>query len=73
MPGGDFHLGPKLSIQQQDDIAFGVWQPEVSRLEIGQSIVVKEGTVLAVEGFEERTPASGVVANWPDQRAAQSR
>ena len=25
---------------------------EVSRLEIGQTVVVKEGTVLAVEGFE---------------------
>ena len=30
---------------------FGIAK-EVSRLEIGQLVVVKEGTVLAVEGFE---------------------
>ena len=53
MPGKGFHIGPKLTRQQQDDIAFGCrMAKEVSRLEIGQSIVVKEGTVLAVEGFE---------------------
>ncbi|MEO6036173.1 MAG: UDP-2,3-diacylglucosamine diphosphatase LpxI, partial [Verrucomicrobiota bacterium] len=25
---------------------------EISRLEVGQTVVVKDGTVLAVEGFE---------------------
>ena len=35
------------------DVDFGVRiAKEVSRLEIGQLVVVKEGTVLAVEGFE---------------------
>ncbi len=39
--------------QQQADIAFGLKiAKEVSRLDIGQTVVVKEGTVLAVEGFE---------------------
>jgi DUF1009 family protein len=39
--------------QQQHDIAFGLnIAKEVSRLDIGQTVVVKEGTVLAVEGFE---------------------
>ena len=38
---------------QQADIAFGLKiAKEVSRLDIGQTVVVKNGTVLAVEGFE---------------------
>lgn len=53
MPGAGFCLGPKLSSEQQADVAFGFrMAKEVSRLEIGQSVVVKNGTVLAVEGFE---------------------
>ena len=53
MPAGDFQLGPKLSEEQQADVAFGLRiAREVSRLEIGQLVVVKKGTVLAVEGFE---------------------
>ena len=39
--------------QQEVDIAYGLKiAKEVSRLDIGQTVVVKEGTVLAVEGFE---------------------
>jgi len=53
MPGRGFRLGPKLSAEQEADIAFGYRiAKEVSRLEIGQIVVVKNGTVLAVEGFE---------------------
>jgi DUF1009 family protein len=53
MPGEGFHLGPKLSAEMQEDVQFGFRiAKEVSRLEVGQSVVVKEGTVLAVEGFE---------------------
>jgi len=53
MPQTGFHLGPKLSDSQQADVAFGYRiAKEVSRLEIGQLIVVKNGTVLAAEGFE---------------------
>lgn len=53
MPGAGFHLGPKLSAGQRQDLAFGFRiAKEVSRLEIGQTVVVKDGTVLAVEGFE---------------------
>lgn len=45
--------GPKLSATQQDDAAYGMKiAKEVSRLDIGQTVVVKEGTVLAVEAFE---------------------
>lgn len=53
MPRADFHLGPALTDAQQEDIryAYGIAK-EVSRLEIGQIVVVKNGTVLAVEGFE---------------------
>jgi UDP-2,3-diacylglucosamine hydrolase len=45
--------GPKLSRRQEQDIEFG-WgiAKEISRLDIGQTIVVKNGTVLAVEAFE---------------------
>jgi DUF1009 family protein len=53
MPSPGFCLGPKLTQQQRDDVAFGFrMAKEISRLEIGQIVVVKNGTVLAVEGFE---------------------
>ncbi len=53
MPQTGFELGPKLSAAQKADVAFGFRiAKEVSRLEIGQLAVVKDGTVLAVEGFE---------------------
>jgi DUF1009 family protein len=53
MPGAGFHLGAKLSEAQRADVEFGFRiAKEVSRLEIGQIVVVKNGTVLAVEGFE---------------------
>lgn len=53
MPGNGFHLGPKLSEAQRSDVAFGYRiAKEISRMEIGQTVVVKDGTVLAVEGFE---------------------
>ncbi len=57
MPGPGFQLGRRLSDAQREDIAFGFRQAkEISRLEIGQTVVVKEGTVLAVEGFEGTDP-----------------
>lgn len=53
MPSLGFHLGPKLSSESRADVEFGFRiAKEVSRLEIGQTVVVKDGTVLAVEGFE---------------------
>jgi DUF1009 family protein len=53
MPGPGFQMGPKLSDEQKADVEFGFRiAKEVSRLEIGQLVVVKNGTVLAVEGFE---------------------
>lgn len=53
MPGAGFALGPRLSADQRADLALGQRiAGEVSRLEIGQTVVVKNGTVLAVEGFE---------------------
>jgi UDP-2,3-diacylglucosamine hydrolase len=45
--------GPKPAKRLIDDIAFGFEiAKEVSRLDIGQTVVVRNGTVLAVEGFE---------------------
>ena len=53
IPQIGFALGPKLSDAQKADVEFGFKiAKEVSRLEIGQLAVVKNGTVLAVEGFE---------------------
>ena len=53
MPGSGFHLGPKLSDEQRADVDFGFrTAKEISRLEIGQTVVVKGGSVLAVEAFE---------------------
>src|SRR5256714_10354102 len=45
--------GRKLTHRQEEDVAFGFEiAREVSRLDIGQTVIVKNGTVLAVEGFE---------------------
>jgi hypothetical protein len=53
MPAEGFMFGPKLSDDQRADVEFGFRiVKEVSRLEIGQLVVVKDGAVLAVEGFE---------------------
>jgi DUF1009 family protein len=45
--------GPKLSQQEQDDVEFG-WKiaKEIARLDIGQTIIVKNGSVVAVEALE---------------------
>ena len=51
-PGG-LIAGRKLTHREEDDVAFGFEiAREVSRLDIGQTVIVKNGTVLAVEGFE---------------------
>jgi DUF1009 family protein len=53
MPQAGFQIGPKLSDEQKADVEFGFKiAKEISRLEIGQLVVVKKGTILAVEGFE---------------------
>jgi DUF1009 family protein len=53
MPAAGFQLGPKLSKEQAEDVQFG-WRiaKEASRLEMGQTVVVKDGVILAVEAFE---------------------
>ena len=45
--------GPKLSRREEEDVAFG-WQiaKEIAQLDIGQTVIVKNGTVVAVEAFE---------------------
>lgn len=50
----DGHIaGPKLKEREVEDAAFGLRiAKETSRLDIGQTVVVKNGTVLAVEAFE---------------------
>ena len=45
--------GPKVKARTEDDLRYGHnIAKEVSRLDIGQTVLVKNGTVLAVEGFE---------------------
>jgi DUF1009 family protein len=45
--------GPALSRREQEDVEFGFRiAKQTSRLDIGQTVVVKGGTVLAVEAFE---------------------
>ncbi len=46
-------VGPKLSPREEEDVDLG-WKiaKEISRLDIGQTVLVKNGTVLAVEAFE---------------------
>ena len=45
--------GPRLSRREKLDVDFG-WQiaQKIAALDIGQTVIVKNGTVLAVEGFE---------------------
>jgi DUF1009 family protein len=45
--------GPELSRREEEDVDLG-WKTakEIARLDIGQTVIVKNGTVLAVEGFE---------------------
>lgn len=53
MPASGFSLGPKLTDEQREDVSFGFGMAKkVSAMEIGQTVVVKNGTVLAVEAFE---------------------
>lgn len=53
MPVAGFLLGPALSEKQRADVDFGYRiAKEISRLEIGQTVVVKDGAALAVEAFE---------------------
>jgi hypothetical protein len=45
--------GPKLRAREEEDVRYGLRiAKEVSRLDIGQTVIVKNGTVLAVEAFE---------------------
>src|SRR5207244_4151321 len=45
--------GPKLSRREEEDVDLG-WKiaKENARMDIGQTVIVKNGTVLAVEAFE---------------------
>ena len=53
LAGEGLFAGPKLSRREQGDVQFGFGiAKEISRLDIGQTVVVKGGTVLAVEGFD---------------------
>jgi UDP-2,3-diacylglucosamine hydrolase len=45
--------GPKLSRREKEDVDLG-WKiaKEIARLEIGQTVILKNGTIIAVEAFE---------------------
>lgn len=53
MPGPGPVCGPPLKKRHLDDAEFGMRiAREISALDIGQSVVIRHGTVLAVEAFE---------------------
>ncbi len=53
MPGVGHVAGPQIKKRRQEDADYGFKiAKESSRLDIGQTVVVKNGTVLAVEAFE---------------------
>ena len=53
LPPPGLVCGPTPGKRMLDDVTYGFGiAKEVSRLDIGQTVVVKKGTVLAVEGFE---------------------
>ncbi|MEI6351986.1 MAG: UDP-2,3-diacylglucosamine diphosphatase LpxI [Verrucomicrobiota bacterium] len=53
LAGVGVFAGPRLSRREEEDVRYGFGiAKEVSRLDIGQTVVVKGGTVLAVEGFD---------------------
>jgi UDP-2,3-diacylglucosamine hydrolase len=50
--------GPKLQEREEADIAFGfAIAKQISSLNVGQTVIVKNGTVLAVEAFEGTSEA----------------
>jgi DUF1009 family protein len=58
--------GPKLSHRQEHDVKLG-WNvaKEIARLDIGQTIIIKNGTIVAVEALEgtnEAIKRSGTLA-----------
>jgi hypothetical protein len=53
MPSSGHVAGPQIKKRRQEDAEYGFKiAKESSRLDIGQTVVVKNGTVLAVEAFE---------------------
>ena len=46
-------VGPKLSRREEDDVELG-WNVarEIARLDIGQTVIIKNGTIVAVEALE---------------------
>jgi hypothetical protein len=53
MPAAGFALGRPLGGEHRADLEYAFHlAKEVSRLDVGQTVVVKDGAVLAVEGFE---------------------
>jgi UDP-2,3-diacylglucosamine hydrolase len=58
--------GPKLSRREEDDVQLG-WNvaKEIARLDIGQTIIIKNGTIVAVEALEgtnEAIKRGGILA-----------
>src|SRR5437899_11257327 len=53
LAGKGLIAGPKLSRREKSDIDLG-WDiaQKIAELDIGQTVIVKNGTVLAIEGFD---------------------
>ncbi|MCD7797988.1 MAG: UDP-2,3-diacylglucosamine diphosphatase LpxI [Akkermansiaceae bacterium] len=53
LPSSGPIAGPQPNARQMEDARYGIAiAKEISRLDIGQSVIVRHGTVLAVEGYE---------------------
>jgi DUF1009 family protein len=60
--------GPKLSHREEEDVDFG-WKiaKEIAGLDIGQTVIVRNGTIVAVEAFEgtnDTIKRGGKLARW---------
>ncbi len=53
LAGQGLIAGPKLNAREEADVQYGFGiAKEISKLDVGQTVIVKKGTVLAVEAFE---------------------
>ena len=53
MPGAGYQAGASFKPRKREDLAYGyAIAKEMSRLDVGQTVIVRNGTVLAVEAFE---------------------
>ena len=74
LPGPGYVCGPAFKKRQLADADFGFRiAKQTSALDIGQSVVVRHGTVLAAEAFEGTSLHQARRRAWPRERRAASQ